>query len=100
MHTYRIYTHPAHTTEAVKIGWSWPGLFLSLLWVLFQCLWWVVGSLGMTVFSIILLHVFIQGDMADPHLFGARRRAREPVAAGVVHRAGLHRPRVGDRRQS
>ena len=54
MHTYRIYTHPTQATEAVKIGWSWPGLFLSLAWVLFQRLWWVLGYLCMAIFGVIL----------------------------------------------
>ncbi len=68
MHTYRIYTHPAHAAEAVKIGWSWPGLFLSFAWVLFQRLWWVLGYLGMALFGVILLHVFIQGDISEGKL--------------------------------
>ncbi len=58
MHTYRIYTHPAHATEAVKIGWSWPGLFLSLLWVLFHRLWWAITYLCVAVFGVMLLHAF------------------------------------------
>ena len=68
MHTYRIYTHPTQATEAVKIGWSWPGLFLSLAWVLFQRLWSVLGYLGMALFSVMLLHVFIQGDISEDRL--------------------------------
>ena len=68
MHTYRVYTHPTHATEAVKIGWSWPGLFLSLAWVLFQRLWWVLGYLCMALFGVILVHVFIQGTISEDKL--------------------------------
>lgn len=68
MYTYRIYTHPTQATEAVKIGWAWPGLFLSLAWVLFQRLWWVLGYLCMALFGVILVHVFIQGTISEDKL--------------------------------
>jgi hypothetical protein len=40
MKIYALYMHPAsRSTEAVKLGWSWPGFLFTPFWPLFKKLW-------------------------------------------------------------
>ncbi|MDR2925077.1 MAG: DUF2628 domain-containing protein [Azoarcus sp.] len=39
MKTFNIYTHPAHETQVVKIGFTWPGFLFGIFWMLFRKLW-------------------------------------------------------------
>jgi hypothetical protein len=38
--TFKIYKHPVFGYQAVKVGFSWPGLFFSGIWLLLKRLWW------------------------------------------------------------
>lgn len=39
MKTFRVFHHPAHGYQAVKIGFSWPGFLFSVIWLLIKKLW-------------------------------------------------------------
>jgi hypothetical protein len=39
MNTYKVYQHPTLGYEAVKVGFSWPALFLGLIWMSAKRLW-------------------------------------------------------------
>lgn len=39
MKTFNIYTHPANKPQAVKIGFTWPGFFFGIFWMLLCKLW-------------------------------------------------------------
>lgn len=39
MKTFQIYTHQHASPEAVKLGFSWPALFFTILWMLVNKLW-------------------------------------------------------------
>lgn len=39
MKTYKIFVSPLGKTEAVKQGWSWPGFFFNMIWVLVKKMW-------------------------------------------------------------
>jgi hypothetical protein len=46
--TFNAYCHPTGDFEAVKIGFSWPALFFSFVWMLAKKLWkfaalWIVA---------------------------------------------------------
>lgn len=43
MNTYNIYKHPLFGMEAVKIGFSWPGLLFGIFWMLAKKLWVLAG---------------------------------------------------------
>jgi hypothetical protein len=38
--TFKIFQHPVFGYQAVKVGFSWPGLFFSGIWLLLKRLWW------------------------------------------------------------
>jgi len=38
--TFKIFRHPVIGYQAVKVGFSWPGLFFSGIWLLLKRLWW------------------------------------------------------------
>ena len=44
MKTFEVYFHPTLGYQAVKIGFSWPGLVLGFLWLLFKKLWAQAGA--------------------------------------------------------
>jgi hypothetical protein len=52
MKTFKVFKHPALGYRAVKVGFSWPGFFFAVLWLLIKKLW--VHAL-IVVSSIILL---------------------------------------------
>src|SRR5262245_17968330 len=39
MKTFRVYKHPTRGVEAVKVGFSWPGFFFGIVWMLIKRLW-------------------------------------------------------------
>ena len=57
MKSYRIFKHPAGHIEAVKQGWSWPGLFFTFIWAFIKRLWAVGG--------VVLAVAFVVGAMLD-----------------------------------
>ena len=58
MSNVKIYKHPTKGQEAVKIGFSWPAFFFTILWMLINRLWgialiWILSLLiwsGLVVF--------------------------------------------------
>lgn len=38
--TFKVFRHPVSGYQAVKVGFSWPGLFFSGIWLLLKRLWW------------------------------------------------------------
>ncbi|WP_417329436.1 DUF2628 domain-containing protein [Halomonas cupida] len=53
MKTFEIHEHPDLGLKAVKDGWSWPGFFFGLFWLLYKTMWLaatVVGGVGIVVF--------------------------------------------------
>ncbi|SFH34484.1 Protein of unknown function [Nitrosospira sp. Nsp14] len=36
---FKIYEHPTERIEAVKVGFSWPAFFLSVIWMMVHRLW-------------------------------------------------------------
>lgn len=45
MNKFDVYQHPIRGYAAVKIGFSWPGLFFGIFWALVKRLWKVAGLL-------------------------------------------------------
>ena len=43
MKTFKIFKHPTQGYEAVKVGFSWPGLFFGVIWMLVKKLWGFAG---------------------------------------------------------
>lgn len=39
MKKFRVFSHPIDGLEAVKIGFSWPALFFTGIWLLLKALW-------------------------------------------------------------
>ena len=39
MKTFKVYRHPTKGAEAVKVGFSWPGFFFDIIWMLVKKLW-------------------------------------------------------------
>ena len=39
MHAFKIYQHPTHGRQAVRIGYCWPAFFFGFFWMLFHRLW-------------------------------------------------------------
>lgn len=39
MSEFKVYKHPVNGYEAVKIGFSWPGLFFTWIWAFVKRLW-------------------------------------------------------------
>lgn len=39
INTFKVFKHPTLGYQAVKVGFSWPGLFFSGIWLLFKRLW-------------------------------------------------------------
>jgi len=54
MQRYRIFRHPAGGIEAVKQGWSWPGLFFTVLWAFAKRLW-SLGGIALGLFFVLAL---------------------------------------------
>jgi len=54
MQRYRIFQHPAGSVEAVKQGWSWPGLFFTVMWALAKRLW-SLGGTALVLFFVLAL---------------------------------------------
>ena len=50
--TYKIFSSPLGSNEAVKQGWSWPGFFFNLLWAFVKKMW-VLGSSFLAFFIIL-----------------------------------------------
>lgn len=48
MKQYKVFTHPSGQREAVKQGWSWPGLFFAGIWALVKRMW----GIGIGVFAL------------------------------------------------
>ncbi len=36
---FKIYEHPAQGIEAVKVGFSWPAFFITVIWMMVHRLW-------------------------------------------------------------
>lgn len=39
MKDFKVFTHPQAASAAVKIGFSWPGLFFGVFWLLWHRMW-------------------------------------------------------------
>ena len=56
MKRYKIYKSPLGMIEAVKTGWSWPGFFFTLIWLLVKKLYVTAGM----VFLIAIIIGFVE----------------------------------------
>ena len=54
MKTFDVYNHPVLGYEAVKQGFSWPALFLTVIWVFFKKMW---GNGGVFLGVFCLLYI-------------------------------------------
>ena len=52
MKTFRVFYHPAHGYQAVKIGFSWPGFLFSVIWLFIKKLW---GQAFLVMAAVLLL---------------------------------------------
>jgi len=61
MRQYKVFVHPAGSVEAVKIGWSWPAFFFSVVWALTKKMWLIAfGGLLIAIacgFSLAFFHL-------------------------------------------
>lgn len=62
MKQYKILKHPAGSIEAVKQGWSWPGLFFTFIWAFIKRLW----MIGVGVLAVAFLVGVVFSSIADP----------------------------------
>jgi hypothetical protein len=46
MKKYKVFRHTGGSTEAVKLGWSWPASLFSFFWAPFKKLW-LLGLVGL-----------------------------------------------------
>ncbi|MWV16740.1 DUF2628 domain-containing protein [Pseudomonas sp. L-22-4S-12] len=58
MKSFDVFHHPAHGLEAVKTGFSWPGLCFGLIWALYKQLWWL--ALGLLLLTPLLVLLVLQ----------------------------------------
>jgi hypothetical protein len=54
--TFKVFKHPVLGYQAVKVGFSWPGLFFSGIWLLLKQLW----GYAFVFLSITLLLSFVE----------------------------------------
>ncbi|KPK45006.1 MAG: hypothetical protein AMK74_04255 [Nitrospira bacterium SM23_35] len=65
--TFRVFQHPAFGYQAVKVGFSWPGLFFSGIWLLLKRLW----GYALVFLSITIVLSFIEtGFEKDQNITG------------------------------
>lgn len=62
MQAYKIYTHPALPPQAVKQGWSWPGLLFGTLWACFKRMWGLGLGLTGAMFVLAVFAQLVYGD--------------------------------------
>lgn len=62
MKPYKIYTHPALPPQAVKQGWSWPGLLFGTLWACFKRMWGLGLGLTGAIFVLAVFAQLVYGD--------------------------------------
>jgi hypothetical protein len=43
MRHFLVYQHPEFGEEAAKVGFSWPALFFSIIWMMVKKLWMWAG---------------------------------------------------------
>lgn len=67
MRQYKIFVHPAGILEAVKIGWSWPAFFFSIVWALTKKMWLIASGtlLIAIVFGLFLAFFHVSDDQAS-----------------------------------
>lgn len=73
MKTFEVYKHPTIGYEAVKVGFSWPAMFVTFIWMLVKKLWGLAGL--WFVFYIVLSMIETVADEAGS----------EPGLQGVVY---------------
>tara|TARA_Y100001935_G_C17256170_1_gene483720 strand:+ start:312 stop:665 length:354 start_codon:yes stop_codon:yes gene_type:complete len=57
MKTFKIYESPMGMKEAVKVGWSWPAFFFTIIWLLVKKLYLIAAILFTVGFIIILFEI-------------------------------------------
>jgi len=55
MKVFKVYKHPVSGYEAVKVGFSWPGFFWIVTWLLWKRLWGIAGVWFLSAFSHVLI---------------------------------------------
>lgn len=64
---FKVFKHPASGYQAVKVGFSWPGLFFSGIWLLLKRLW----GHALIFLSITLVFSYIEtGFEKEENVFG------------------------------
>jgi len=57
MKTFKIYESPMGMKEAVKVGWSWPAFFFTVIWLLVKKLYLIAAIIWTVGFIIILFEI-------------------------------------------
>jgi hypothetical protein len=73
MKDYNVFVNPMNQYEAVKIGFSWPGLFFCGIWMLVKKMWKYAGYTfgGFFVFAFILALAGADQSTIDALINGA-----------------------------
>lgn len=72
MKRYKVMQSPSGKHIAIKQGWSWPGFFFSLVWVLIKKLWHVAAIIlvALLVWTWLANRVFTFGNSPDVEIVG------------------------------
>lgn len=62
MSKYSVYKHPVNGFEAIKVGFTWPGFFLTWIWAYTKQLW-VQGSILLV--SVMLANSFVLWGLSE-----------------------------------
>jgi hypothetical protein len=68
MSTFRIYQHPTHGYQAVKLGFGWPALLFGWVWMFSKKMWefglvWLGAQLGLVLVEAITSQASAQPDL-------------------------------------
>jgi len=70
MSSYRIYQHPTQGYEAVRIGFSWPGFFFGMIWMLVKKLWGLALAWFGLYFVLGIIRSVTDAAQSEPELQG------------------------------
>jgi hypothetical protein len=68
MKTYKVFTHPSGSTQAVKQGWSWPAFLVPHIWALFKRLWGLAAGASFAFVALVFISEDVDIDQIGPFL--------------------------------
>lgn len=68
MKTYKVFTHPSGSTQAVKTGWSWPAFFVPHFWALFKRLWGLALGASLVLVAVAFISEDVDANQIGPLL--------------------------------